>query len=1097
MAKRSTNAQIGTTWEELSLPIQGGADLRSNARSRPMAKLAKVINGSFTERNSVVKRAGHRGGPVRAANTNSVPFPALQGEEWIYGHGKATFGNGSSLDILWHPDQTQLLAAVAREGQIATWTGDRLFAHTAATDQWFGGSTVWLEGLSADPLPRGIPLYAPAGPVEDLPIRASLAGTQHQVAKGRTCRLIAWLTGGELWARVEDLQGAVLLEDTEVTGGTDTSGNPQTLGTMTFIKAMYIGRYLGLLVGDSSANRIWFLRIPESAVDSGWLMDTLTDTSADPENWDVCKVDDNLGLLIRRETGDVLKITYFRASGASDFPASTNTELAIGLNAATGACAVAVHHNGDIGAVWVGSETFGAVFNAVGELKDAVVTIDTGSAEFVAVCATVIVDADSNAQFVGYADVDAATPYVRVRKFDQAAASNIATEFRFNVRIASAAFAVGDVPCIVVVTRNLSDTTRQCTYVLQMGISGPRIGGAWARSSAVEPDAGDCLPTSVDFAPEQSPRNRTKWCLSFSHQPRIVSATHLEFRDHTTNVTFAETRGLFVDLDFLPKPDFVQFGRSLYVSGAQPHVWDGQQVHEAGFLQWPEHTTDPTVANNGSASWDTDTGTFPAAYQYRVYFCRRNRYGEVSRSPAVTSAVVSVPDATSQVTLTLSTLDVTEDEDVYYEIYRTLADGLVFHLISGFSADSATQNVRNAATVTYVDTIPDSVAEDLPTDPHNPVPGAITELEEVALPGCEVMALAGDRLWFAGGLVPKGRAFYSKFQEPGEQAAWNDLGLLEFVADTATDQITAIGDLAGSPVLFRQTAVYQVPGDGPDNLGVGSYGLARRSSTDLGADSQKGIVKIPDGLGFWSAQGPRVLTEQLAVAVLGDEVAPAAQGRVCAAALVNPKASQARWYLDNGNVLVYDYITRFWAEHTGLDAAHAVAGPDGAVVVRTDARVLFEDESVRSDAGNPYEFVLRTAELRRSELLQGVQRIRRWSVTGEWRGPHTLKARIFYDGSPYEGESKTWTVSSDIDNVAWGTGTGTFGTSSSLWPSTATASTDGVYRTRRRLARQRASSVSFEFSDSGASGDSFVISELGLEVGGKDGLTRLPSRTFS
>lgn len=1097
MAKRSTNAQIGTTWEELSLPIQGGADLRSNARSRPMAKLAKVINGSFTERNSVVKRAGHRGGPVLASNNNSIPFPELQGEEWVYGHGKATFGNGSAVDILWHPDQPQLLAAIAREGKIAAWTGDRLFSHTDSTDQWFGGSTYWLEGLSTDPIPRGTPLYVPAGPVEDLPIRASLSGTQHQVAKGRHCRLIAWLTGGELWARVEDLGGSVVMEDTAITGGTDTSGNPQTLGTITFIKALYLGSYLGLVVGDSAVNRIWFLRLPELATDAGWLMDTLTDTNADADNWDVCKVDDLLGLVAWHEAGDDVAITYFRAEGVAQFPAASLTVLDTSQTA-TGPVAVCTHHNGDIGVVWVGTDTFAGVYTGAGVLKDATVTIDTGSAEFVGVCATALLDSDDLPQFVGYADVDAATPYTRVRRFDEAAASATATEQRFNVRIASGAFAVGDVPCITVVTRNLSATTRQTTYVLQMGIKEPRIGGAWARSSAVEPDDGDCLPTSVDFAPDQSPRNRTKWCLSFSHQPRILPPVEAGLTIPTATSQNAETRGLFVDLDFLPRPDFVQHGRSIYISGAQPHVWDGQATHEAGFLQWPEHTTAPTASDIApSAPWDTDTGTFPANYQYRVYFCRRNRYGEVSRSPAVTSATVSVPDASTKVTLTLSTLDVTEDEDVYYEIYRTLADGLVFHLISGFDAQSAVQNVRNAATVTYEDTTPDSTAEDRPTDPHNPVAGAFAELEETALPGCEVMALAGERLWFAGGLVPPGRAYYSKFQEPGEQAAWNDLGVLEFVADTATDRITAIGDLAGSPVLFRGTKVYQVPGDGPDNLGLGSYGLARPSSTDLGAQSQKGVVKVPDGLAFWSDQGPRVLTEQLAVAVLGDEVAPAAEGRTCVAALVNPKASQARWYLDNGNVLVYDYITRFWAEHTGLDAAHAVAGPDGAVVVRTDAKVLFEDETLKTDAGNPYEFVFKTAELRRAELLQGVQRIRRWSISGEWRGPHTLKARIFYDGSPYEGEVKTWAVTGDLDNVGWGSGTGTFGTASSLWPSTTSSSADGVYRTRRRLTRQRASSVSFEFSDSGAAGDSFVISELGLEVGGKDGLTRLPSRTFS
>jgi hypothetical protein len=57
-------------------------------------------------------------------------------------------------------------------------------------------------------------------------------------------------------------------------------------------------------------------------------------------------------------------------------------------------------------------------------------------------------------------------------------------------------------------------------------------------------------------------------------------------------------------------------------------------------------------------------------------------------------------------------------------------------------------------------------------------------------------------------------------------------------------------------------------------------------------------------------------------------------------------------------------------------------------------------------------------------------------------------------------------------------------------------STDGVYRVRRRLKRQRCATVSFEFSDRGAAGNSFVITELSLELGVKDGLARLPRRSF-
>ena len=1125
MAKRSTNTQVGVTWQEVSLPLGQGVDLRSNDRARPQARLSQLLNGSFAERNSVVKRFGHRGSSVQIAGTPAPDTEYTPDQEWVYGYGRYS----PTAPAGWQPSQDQVLGVVTREDQVAAWTGDRLVTYDAANDTWHGESDFWdqVNGSGAseiDILPQGLPLFAPHGPVVDVPQRPDQVGEHHVTAVGRTHRLVAWTAidsgpTSRLWVRVETLDGTIVMEDRKVLSGTDRNGALYDLEASADIhnlRPMWLGGYLCVVAEGYLSDDLVLVRVPESDPLSGFLIDDLVTAATDVVKcWDTVKVSDELALLVYRD-GTTINITYFRGDVATvSAPAGVGTALDLGAEVSDGPLGAAVAPNGDIGLVWLSTNGTDpvrcAIYDEAGGVLRSEAAFDTGGDRIVKAS----VAAPAVGGFVGYADCE---DRVVVAYFDVDGGVDLTKyEQRYACSIAGQAFAVGNIPFVTVVTKDRGPV-KQATYVLQGGIVRPRIAGAWARSQAyheprgadgsppvVIPGGARDLPRGVDFKPDQSPLNRTRWVLSFSHQPRFLQADMvyhitgagegltpaIEGRGQR-DVTLAETRGLRVELDFTRPLTWASYGRCTYFSGAQPHVWDGAKVTEAGFLQWPDHLIDPAVANNAGANWDTQDGAFPGTYRYRVYFCRRNKFGEVSRSPALTfplsdASPVSVPDATSQVTLTLSTLEVTEDEGVYYEIYRTLSGGTVYHLISGFDVNTATKNTRETNLVQFVDTVPDSLAEDLPTDPHNPDPGNPVELEEVALPGCEILAQANDRLWFAGGMVPSGQVFFSKTKEPGEQAAWNDLSVLEYTLDNSTKPVTGIGDLGGRPVIFRSGSVYTIGGLGPDNLGNGSYEIARRLSTDLGAVNQFGVVKTPDGLGFFSSEGPRVVTESEAIGILGDEVTPAAVGRVPVASVVATPSSQVRWYLDDGNALVYDYVVRFWAEHTGLDAVAGVGVGEGAILARDDGKILFEQRDLYSDAGRPYEFRVRTSELRPEELLQGSHRCRRWAISGAWRGSHELRTRVRFDGAERVGEEWTWRVTGDLGNQTWG---------SSGWPSNTTSSRDGVYRTRRRLSNQRFSSISFEFSDRCAGGDSFVITELALELGQKDGLSRLPSRNF-
>lgn len=1105
MAKQSTNAQQGVTWDTVSLPISQGVDLRSNDRARPVAKLAKLVNGSFEERNSVVKRAGYAGGRVKF---NAPYFQEDMPAEarWIYGHG--TCDPFLDTDFTVSAVQRELRGVVTRGDQVAAWTGDRLISYNAAGGTWEGTSSYWDDN---DMVSLGVPLYAPQGKVQDIPISASSFTQLHTSARGTKYILTAWVAT-ELMVRVETDEGTVILGDLEITTGFDSTGGAQTIGGANRVKAMYLDGHLGVVVGDNIDDLYWVHSSEEDP--SQWFIEPLGEGLV--ACWDVAKVSDNLALLLARRTGDTLHVTYFDHTGALDQPATAGQMLDLGPQDATGACALAISGRGeffgvvfvsDVGGVgfpWV--QEYFASGNVAGGLGDPI-NLVADSVKKLTMCSLVV--GPPPYTYVAYAEADIPSTdpqatYVICWKALGAAVDPDRQELRWGLGISSHAFSVGNEAFCVHRSINAANSdVNQSTYILLGGVLNPRVAGFWARQAACEwPSAGPGgppvvipggpsgvdLPRFVDFLPGQDQANRTKWVVGMSHEPRYFRGR----QDNRDEEVVVENRGLRADMDFLPEPVFAEAGQSTYVAGMAVQQWDGDKVHEAGFVQWPEHVTDPTASNTADGAMNEGT------FRYRVYFCRRNRHGEVSRSPAITSAEVSVVAPNDTVTLTLTTLSGTSDPDVYYEIYRTEDSGDTFKLISGFRADSAVQNDRTSYFVTYVDEAPDSAISGNPADPHNPSIFANPELEEVAPPGCTVIQTIEDRMFWAGGIVPPGSVFYSKLFEPSESVAWNDQGVLEYTLDRGSNPVTAVGSRGGSVVVFRANEIFTFNGDGPDNAGVGFFGLPRRVSTDLGAISPYTAL-APDGLAFWSADGPRVLTDAQSVALIGDEVQPLTKGRTLRAVLVAAPASQLRFYLDNGKVAVYDYATRFWATHTGLLCVNAAVNRTTglAVLCKPDGRVLFEDPDVFQDAGRPFEYVFRTAELRRQELLQGATRYRRWAATGAWRGPHDLTVTVYQDGSPFYSERHTWPVAGDLDDTIWGDpdATGTFGsTGDTLWVGPTVSSSDGVYRVRRRFDDQKAASVSLEFSDRGAAGDSFVITELALELGVKDGLTRLPAR---
>lgn len=1068
MPKNSHDAQVGVVWQEVSVPVVQGLDARDNDRVRSIARPSRLLNGSFKERNQIVKRDGHIGGPIRHLEEETSPVDQDEDAEWVYGVGECLPSDHTYPVYAGRPRKAA--GVVLRDEQFAAWTGDRLFSYDVEADGYRGRDHFWTSH-QGEAQPKGVALFAPSGPVRDVPVPASYGATQHCVVKGRNYLLTAWLDE-HVFVRVETFDGATVVSELQVT-------SDDYVENVDYIKALWVGGHFGVVVSSSDGGA-YIAHASEGEVAS-WSVDSLAE-NVEAGCWDIAKASDELAILLFRDTSDDLRATYFTHLGGVNSPAMAQTLIDTDSNPAEGAVAVTVAPNGHVGMLWTSGDTVQCKY------VTAALTGGSDVEEFyseagdrLTLTAGGIEVATNSYRYFGFVEIEGND----VSTFDGTwasyfGASGVASadysEFRYYMAIAGGAFTVGNVPMVTLRTMQLGDISQQ-TLVLMAGIREPKIVGAWARAGAREFTD---LPRFPDFLPDQDFIQRTRWALSFSHEPRYSrpQAPSGPLMHQDAPQTFAETRGIWADLDFLPALSSARAGGSVYFAGAQPQVWDGgQNVHEAGFLQWPEHIEEPDHNAGGGGALTAGVRS------YRVYYARRNRFGEVTRSPAIT--VSCTAGATGITTLVLSPLVATADPDVYFEIYRTEADGSVFHLLTGFDAASATQNNRHTEAITVEDGVSDAAIAGSPSDPYASAVGAPAELEESALPGCESIAAVGDRLWFAGGLAPAGTVYFSKQFEPGETVGWNDLGVLQYTLDRRNARITAVGPVSSGVAVFREDEVFVFGGDGPDNLGNGAFGSARRVPSDLGAVSQAAVAPYLDGLGFWSPLGPRVLTDQLSVAILGDEILPFADEEAVAAVAV-PSASQLRFYMPGGFALVYDYVARAWAQHTGLNAVAACYWPaiSGAALVRENGRALFESTEVKTDLGLAYEYLIRFSGLRPGELLQGSHRCRRLAVTGRAEGEHTLEISVYFDGSPFVGESYSWDVAADMDfeNV--------------YAPDPTLSIVDGVYRVRKRLDRQRFSSLAVEFSDSFAAGDSFVITELALELGVKPGLTRLSSRSI-
>lgn len=441
-----------------------------------------------------------------------------------------------------------------------------------------------------------------------------------------------------------------------------------------------------------------------------------------------------------------------------------------------------------------------------------------------------------------------------------------------------------------------------------------------------------------------------------------------------------------------------QLGGTLFVTGGQILQFDGETLTELGFHVYPYW-----ISSGGTATGSLDAGD----YTYASTFRSDNAKGERDRSTTA-SFMTQTIGASKEHRVEVSYLPVTLKQPAFtkqhatVEVWRTAKDPnfdapkyLVTDPDPSDSAVSTTDNayIPNDPTshveLSWDDDMPDATATKKEAFPET---GGV--LESIAPPPATIIAADEHRLFLAGIANNPHLVWYSKRRRSGEVPGFHDALTIPLPGEGGV--ITALALLNEQLVVFKERAIYLVPGSGIANNGTGTnYGPARLIASDVGAQSADCVGTTSQGIVFFSDKGWHRLTRGGTVEYIGADVVDF-DGETYNAVVVMEREHEIR-ALSSAAQLGFDTLTSNWSERP------AFPGGSGTNAVLWRGRYVYigEDDVVyREDTvpGGGHSMVVETAEIKLAGL-QGYKRVREIALLGEYRSSHRIKIELWFDGN--------------------------------------------------------------------------------------------------
>jgi hypothetical protein len=524
-----------------------------------------------------------------------------------------------------------------------------------------------------------------------------------------------------------------------------------------------------------------------------------------------------------------------------------------------------------------------------------------------------------------------------------------------------------------------------------------------------------------------------------------------------------------------------RIGQTLYVTGGEILQYDGSQLTEVGFHIYPY--VFGLVASTGSIADGT--------YAYKQTWRWDNGRGELDRSTTATHGDITLSGGPKGVNVVWGQLAATHktNRPVAVQTWRTAVDpnsDSPFYLVTSNDPSVTTnpnrylENDQTAAAgfgPTLRDALADADLTNLETSPEN---GGL--LEPLSPPPATIIAATSDRLFLAGVAGDPDRVWYSRLRGDNEVASFHDALTVSIPREGG--DITALAFINETLVVFRETAIYALTGDGFDNLGGGqNYGPARALTVDVGAVNHESVALFDKGLIFKSSKGWYLLNKGWSCDYIGGPVSDYDDETVVAVHVM--EAQHQIRCITTERMLVLDTLVNQWGEWTIAGALHAAIwrgtyhylAPSiaahlvlGDIVPEVPAGVYAE---LTTYAGVNYGMDLETAWIPMGQV-QGYGRVWKALILGEYRSTFALRVRLARNYLTTYFQDKRWTVSP--------------------------VTVGGPLQIEHRPSIQEMQAIKIRITAEGPSvsgsvpsGEALKLTSLGLELGVERGLFRLPA----
>jgi hypothetical protein len=342
--------------------------------------------------------------------------------------------------------------------------------------------------------------------------------------------------------------------------------------------------------------------------------------------------------------------------------------------------------------------------------------------------------------------------------------------------------------------------------------------------------------------------------------------------------------------------------------------------------------------------------TASKAYTYGVVYSHVDDQGQLERSALCPLFAVtlngSVNGYTNNPCVKIISLRLTGKTLVRSEVYRTAGDGTTLQQIA------TVQNQPGVDLTCFIDTCSDA----------NQAQGAVlyqgslgaSEFANRPPPSCTSMAPFGNRV-VCNSLENPYAVYPSKLINDGYAAAWADE--LPIQLNGAYGEFVAVMEMDGRAVIFQESAISLLEGEGPDNTGYGTpFYAVRTIATDVGCNNVDSLALTNKGIVFQSNKGIYLLSRSLETQFIGEPVMQSLTGQVVSAT-VDPSTHQVMLAAGTttSNIYTWDYDANtwgVWTVGTGSRYPVSLAPFQGALALLNSGGYVTKQGSTYVDAAS-------------------------------------------------------------------------------------------------------------------------------------------------